>query len=416
MLPFSLHFVHFSLFSALWLFFFLDPAQAVCPHCFGTLNSCSADASGQTCPLITTVAANVGVVISGTGILKLAGLLKPRFLRIFSRVSLETILALVRRSQPGTVFEITATTRGPAILAAVQNGLLTMENAVLKLATLIEDADDEDVQNSLMRRLDILKTSADIQHKTGQGAFSGLFDSGILTYMWAKTSEFVMTRDMQVKLAVDLLSTGDASASTSANGGPKLKFMRPSTMAEFAEMMNLFAMYLAGLGVASFFLLSEFYEHIVFDSIRQRGETWEFAHELLLVVFRRIEDSGGKLNLGNVTEELHLNTLMQEARVNVAAFFRPPGGIPGTVITPSGDKPLKWNNQFTKGSKIACRYFNTGTDHPADKKHLHPDGTCRYNHVCDHWVSNKGKNGRCLDPGHARGKCNNPNLCDTCVN
>ena len=55
-----------------------------------------------------------------------------------------------------------------------------------------------------------------------------------------------------------------------------------------------------------------------------------------------------------------------------------------------------------------CKAFNEGgvcTD-------LYPDGTCKYNLVCDHWMSNKGKDGRCLCPDHARFRCTNPERCD----
>ena len=47
-------------------------------------------------------------------------------------------------------------------------------------------------------------------------------------------------------------------------------------------------------------------------------------------MFRHIEDSGGRLNLGNAYEETYLNTVMDEARTNLV-FFRPPGGNPGIV-------------------------------------------------------------------------------------
>jgi hypothetical protein len=153
----------------------------------------------------------------------------------------------------------------------------------------------------------------------------------------------------------------------------------------------------------------------VFDTTRLRGETWQFAHELMLVIFRRIEDSGGRFHLGNVYNELYLNSLMVEARANAAMFFRTPGGNPGKVNDPSGrDGNVKWNKKFSTNAHGACRFFNAGIEHP--KEALHPDGTCKYNHVCDHWVSNKGKKGRCMDPGHARDKCANPHKCDACVN
>ena len=62
-----------------------------------------------------------------------------------------------------------------------------------------------------------------------------------------------------------------------------------------------------------------------------RKQPWELAAELLVVMLRRIEDSAGRLNLVNATNEVHLNTVMDEARANTehfhgAAFFRTRAG------------------------------------------------------------------------------------------
>ena len=40
-----------------------------------------------------------------------------------------------------------------------------------------------------------------------------------------------------------------------------------------------------------------------------------------------------------------------------------------------------------------------------------PDGTCRYKHACDKWVSDKGPAGHCFG-AHPRAVCTNPNSCD----
>ena len=394
--------------------FMVPTVQAApCPTCSDCLPGCTFSTNARACPFIASVAANTAIVAGGMGALNIAGLLKPRFMRLFSKVAFETLLALVRRRQPGTVFEIDANTKLPDVLMAVSNGLLTMEHAVLRFCELIEDAATDPVRATLTRRLDNLKSACDIHHKAGDGSLGGLFEAGVLTFLWAKVSEFVTTKDMQVKLVSDFREDGTSSGS--ARGGGSAKIKRPSDSFEFAEMMNLFGMYLHALGISNWLELSDFYEHVVFDTTRLRGETWQFAHELMLVIFRRIEDSGGRFHLGNVYNELYLNSLMVEARANAAMFFRTPGGIPGKVNDPSGrDGNVKWNKKFSTNAHGACRFFNAGIEHP--KEALHPDGTCKYNHVCDHWVSNKGKKGRCMDPGHARDKCANPHKCDACVN
>ena len=403
--PFS-----FFFFGALWLFLILEPALAGCPHCSGNLGSCTFS-TDQKCPLLGAISANAAVVAQGVGALALANVLKPRFLRLFSRVSFETILALVARCTPGTPFELTVTTKVPEILAAIANSRITMETVVLKLCHLVEEAGTDEVRLAVTRCLECLKTACDIQHKVGTRESSNLFDTGILTFMWAKVSEFVMQKDMQIKLAAD--GPDGSSANKSA------KVTRPTCPMEFSEMLNLFLLYTNALGVAGAILVADFYEHIVYDTIRQRKETWQFAHELMLVAFRRIEDSAGRLNLGNAYGEMYLNDLMMEARANTLVFFRSPGGNPGKVDDvnkPKGEQVKKHNGKYTPASKFPCRFFNSGEEHPQSGTHLHSDGTCKYNHVCDHWVSNKGVKGRCLAVGHSRGACDNPHLCQSCVN
>ena len=102
---------------------------------------------------------------------------------------------------------------------------------------------------------------------------------------------------------------------------------------------------------------------------------------------------------------------MDEARINTAEFFRPPGGNPGNVNYKNG-KP--YNGKFNSSSNTVCTYFNRGKDHPANA--LHPDGSCKFKHVCNKWVTNKGKSGRCMGsegtPGHYCLTCDNPHRCD----
>ena len=108
-----------------------------------------------------------------------------------------------------------------------------------------------------------------------------------------------------------------------------------------------------------------------------------------------------------------MEQLMLEATANTTEFFRSPGGNPGNV---KNGEVKPWNKKFTSTSKAPCKYHNSGTDHPVTSEVLYPDGTCRFNHVCDKWVSNKGKKGRCMDPGYVRDFCTNPHQCDACVN
>lgn len=72
-------------------------------------------------------------------------------------------------------------------------------------------------------------------------------------------------------------------------------------MAQFSEMLNLFVMMCHGLGVM---LLTDFFQFAIFDAINLRGEDWELAHETLLIMFRRAEDSDGRPTWANIYDEI----------------------------------------------------------------------------------------------------------------
>ena len=80
----------------------------------------------------------------------------------------------------------------------------------------------------------------------------------------------------------------------------------------------------------------------------------------------------------------------------------------------SEDKPnkgVKWNGKDTPDAKAVCYTYNLGSSatHPA--KSLLPDGTCKFRHVCNQFVTGKGKGGIC-EGKHARAYCENPGKCE----
>ena len=107
--------------------------------------------------------------------------------------------------------------------------------------------------------------------------------------------------------------------------------------------------------------------------------------------------------MAKVCDECHLTTLLEEAEVNRASNFRTGEGT-------SQDTKKPWNGRFTASAAKCCPAYNRNSTHTADL--LFPDGTCRFNHVCNHFVSDKGPRGQCLGP-HRWGECDNPNKCST---
>ena len=404
-----------------WLFLFTCLVGCVegvaCPHCYGWLPSCTwRDVDNQrVCPTVTTPSANalvMGGVAAAGATLTLANVLSTRFLRIFNRAQLNAAQSLANRPVPGTIFEITAATGLQKILQAVATGQTSMEQATITLASLIDAEADGDRKTALVQKYKLLVGSKDIK---GYSSHSGApAEVGIWTWLWGMITNFVHERGMQSKVQV----TVDTAASASTSSVFSTTIRRFKLEWDFAECCNLFVMYATALGLCSAILITEFLEHVVYDTIRMRGKPWQFASELLVIMLRRIEDSAGRLTLGNCLNDTYLNTVMEEAQVSTTRFypdcFRIPPGKGGIVT--NGALGAKWNGKFTASSSVGvCLRFNTGAEHTADD--LHPDGTCKRNHVCDRWVTNKGAGGRCLctegTPGHSRRTCDNPHRSDT---
>ena len=138
-------------------------------------------------------------------------------------MAFDSTIALVKRAEPGTPFTISKTTSATAILTAVSNSLIALDMAVIELCELIEAEAEEAVAATLVRRLECLKTASDIKAKTtGTGTFSGRMDTGILTFMLAKVSGFVVSKEMEIKLQGSK-KPGDSSSDLTA------KLAHPST-------------------------------------------------------------------------------------------------------------------------------------------------------------------------------------------
>ena len=390
----------------------ISEVDAACPGCFGNINSCTYDTDGK-CPSINIPAINAGIVAGVAAIavstvtLSLTGIISTRFLRMFSRAHLQTVMQLIRRPAPGSLFQITKTTKLSAILSAVKCGQVTMDDAAISFAEFIDEASTTEERVALTEKYKLITSTKDLSAFGSTNAMTT--DTGVFSWLWGKITNFVADRGMQV--LVDA-GTGSSSTSTSVL---TTTIKRGKDSMDFFEGLNLFIMFCTALGLCTAVAITEFLEFTVFDTIRMRGKPWQLAHELFVVMLRRIEDSAGKLTLVNCINETHLNTVIDEATESAkhhygAVFFRTRGGTPQDDDARAGGAGSKYNGKFSANSKEPCFFFNAGKTHPADG--LHPDGTCKRNHVCDKYVSDKGPGGRCMGTagtaGHIRDTCDNP--------
>ena len=82
---------HFKLNMVLVLMLnFLHQSLAVCPHCHGHFSSCTFDEEDGTCPTIAVVGANAAAFAAGSGTLCLSDIIPCRYLKMFTRSSLDS--------------------------------------------------------------------------------------------------------------------------------------------------------------------------------------------------------------------------------------------------------------------------------------------------------------------------------------
>ena len=94
---------------------------APCRMCHGNFPSCKFAEDGSSCPTTGLVDANAAVMAAGTGAIRMVGLVKNRFLKMFSYTTFEALVNLVNRPEPGAPFVIDVNTKGTAILTAISN-------------------------------------------------------------------------------------------------------------------------------------------------------------------------------------------------------------------------------------------------------------------------------------------------------
>jgi len=397
-----------------------SPVEATCSTCFGYSVGCSFDANGK-CPAIDEPSSNRAIIAgTGSGAISLAKCISPRFLRMFTRAELSTVITIASKPPPGTPVTITAATKLKAICVYLEQGLVSLEQVNILYAGFVDDENDALKRKGLMDNLRLL-----VLMKDSHGAAGAQLDAGepygVLTWLLAMVCGFVAAGTLVSKTT---LGPADVSASSGSAAKHLAKLVRPKTMVDFFEVINLYTMFYSSLGLGSTIMFAQFIEFVIFDTIKVRKQEWPVAFELMVVLMRKVENSANELNIGNVVREVYLNSAMEEAieaaKFYYAVFFRTREGTSREPLvgekTDKGDKGPKWNNKFNHDKDAKpCAAFNNGAAHNAFQ--LKGDGGCRFGHVCDHWVSDKGPGGKCLGSagakGHARDACDNPNRSDS---
>ena len=402
---------HYLMGSLLLLICLPTTAAVTCRTCFDQIQGCT---GGNTCPFVATTAQNgllLGGVAAATATAIVARDVFPlRFTRILTRGVLDSLLIIGRRPPPGTAVDLTALSN-----AQLTDQLLT---SGVEQASILDEVSTRLAAASTaieIARLTAICTTITSKQRLGRGSHGAVASGdgtaelvGVYRYCAVLAGKVVRTRLSQVASVLPPeLAQGDAQAKVV----PPEKIVKPKSMAEFADILVTWTMLLSGLGIASILVSGAFLREVVFDPIHDGTMAWEGAFELWLVYLEEVERTAGdEVNLTNVYNRGAQDTMIKRAMERLprppAGIFRGGGGSGSGGGGDADDEP-KWNGSFNAKSSSTCLTFNLGKKkHPANC--LNEKGGCKFNHVCDAYVGDKGPGGRCGSDKHHRLNCDNP--------
>ena len=407
----------------LLLFFFLRPTSAVtCRTCFDQCTGCPGDAS---CPFLTRTRENslvlAGAATATATAVSMLHLLPLKFLRVLTRSVLDCLKTASLRPAAGTPVEI-ATMSSEQVARAVETGSVNVGDALREVVRRIATASTQIEISRLNALQGTLSSLERLGANIGSAGVAG--DRGImlgaLTFAYAQAGRIVRFGADTTAIAGPAAVSAPADDDDVQTNLLRATISRPTDMAEFADILHCWQMILHATGLCNVLSAGAFVRDVVFDTIRVQKQPWQVAHELLLVYLEFLETSSdAALSIATVYAQGSQDTLMARAVVQAERhygvkrdqrIFRPSGKL-GDDDDDSSNKVVKWSGGFnTSGKCQACVVYNLGkTEHPA--RSLNSSGRCLFVHACDHWVSGKGKNGRC-GLKHPRVKCDNPNRID----
>ena len=381
---------------------FVCVLAVTCQSCKDSIKGCI---GGTDCPLNKQQIANAAALVAGaSGALMVATqFLSTRLLRVFTRSVLDRISFLFSRANITAPFDPAGKSYSE-IYQAVEDSECNASDAGRHLVSLLSKETDPDEKSNIRSVMQLLKSvhgdsSVKELEKSTQGR-------GVYSYTFMTCLRYAT----------------NSSASFDKNG-LLAKELIPTSSEQFFEALHVFCTMSSSLGFAHPSLIMSFIQKIVWDPIRTRNYSWMMSFCLFLTYLNELETTDDtSINLGNVYDKHGGLDVFAEISRTLGAdlfgsIFRERRGEPGG---PRGgkqqkqsddDQPVKWNKKFSK-SASPCMSYNLGNDHKP--QHLFPNGTCKYNHVCNHFVSDKGPGGMCLG-SHKWSECDNISKCDSKV-
>ena len=387
---------------------------ATCTRCFGEAPGCTGDTAK--CPWSEAVSANVAALVAGST-LAIAALLPGKVCRLMTRPVLDAIVALAKRPASGVVELVSQTHK--QVVALVKMGQVAKADAHLYISsTLLDAAYDAGSHKMGEMAMKAIESLPDTNFGHGSSVEGGImFTLFTLSPAFSSAARGSLSINLNVCMPTDDTSSKDASKGTRSSFSARL--IRPPTAISASALFNMFVAVLHATGLADTLASTMFLEEVYYEPVRNLTLEWQVGFECVVIYLRMLEAQGTtrSYTLSNIfyksggMDAVRAEAL-SEAITHHGPTFRTLGANP--IETPTGGKKVgggkDGKDEVYKGtvsecntnSKMGCVAWNLGNGHLA--KHVDTNGKCKFNHVCDAWVTDKGPRGSCGGT-HKRGAC-----------
>jgi hypothetical protein len=386
---------------------------AACTRCFGEAPSCTGDTTK--CPWADAVSANVAALVAGTT-LAIATLLPGKVCRLMTRPVLDAIMALATRPVSGAVELVSQSHK--QVVSLVKMGQVTKADAHVYISSsLLDGTYDEKVHKMGEMAMKAIDSLPDTNFGHGSSV-----EGGIMFTLFTLSPSFSCTARGAMSINLNVCAPTDDSTSKEAKGTRSTfsaRLTRPPTAIAVSALFNMFVAVLHATGLADTLASTMFLEEVYYEPVRNHILDWQVGFECVVIYLRMLEAqcTVRSYTLSNIfyksggMDAVRAEAL-SEAITHHGPTFRTLGANP--IETPTGGKKIgggkDGKDEVYKGtvsecntnSKMGCVAWNLGNGHLA--KHVDSNGKCKFNHVCDAWVTDKGPRGSCGGT-HKRGAC-----------
>ena len=385
------------------LFGLCSPALGVtCHSCFDGIEGC---AGGAACLFATRTAANLAALTVAGGVaINVVSLLPASYVRHLPTQVLRTLAAIARVPNADGPPDLGAMTLTD-LQECLASGRIEVNAYRAELSARLADPATAAAQVTRISAMLLGLQNNTVTANTR--VIDGINSYGVLGYLVAVASLIVNSG----KRTYSSGTTSASGSSSAGGGGASLSIRAPNSGSQFAELLMVWQTLAHAVGAANILATVPFLQQVVWDGISTLGLLWEQAYCLFIIYLEAIEDSRGSLHLANVFAAGAQDTRLRAANKRYSEIFCQSCDDQDDKDKDRDKGSKKWNNKDSPNANGVCKTYNfRDAEHP--KQHLHKDGTCKFRHVCNQWVTGKGPGGMC-EGEHPKWACNNPNKTNT---